>query len=262
MRHRAFTVRKRKAWGFTLIELLVVIAVIAILAAVMLPALESARVKARRTACLSNAKQIALANLLYAADHDDVIPPQAGWSYVVRSNLTLYGSGYLIVGGYGDPSIFLCPAVHPLTDGHGHYPTSVDYLRTRIQNTTVNTGCNYSARGTRPDGTSAYTNPIRATEGGHVALACDMWCLDDIREAFPEFYQPWPGAWSSCPLTPVDGSAARGLQHDITGLCAAYVGGSAAFVAWPAGLYYYIARCYPDIPGLGVWLFLDNPEAY
>ena len=59
--------------GFTLIELLVVISVIALLMAILMPALSKARRVAKRTACLSNVRQLQLAWIMYADQNDDKI---------------------------------------------------------------------------------------------------------------------------------------------------------------------------------------------
>jgi len=60
--------------AFTLIELLVVIAIIAILAAILFPVFTRAKQSAKRTACLSNARQIGMGTMMYLQANDDVMP--------------------------------------------------------------------------------------------------------------------------------------------------------------------------------------------
>ena len=96
------TGNSRSRSGFTLIELLVVIAIIAILAAILFPVFQKVRENARKTACLSNLKQIGLSITQYTQDYDEHYP--TGGAGVLGQGWA--GTVYPYIKSTG---VFLCP---------------------------------------------------------------------------------------------------------------------------------------------------------
>ena len=82
--------------AFTLIELLVVIAIIAILAAILLPALASAKMQAQRIQCMSNERQLVLAWTVYSGDNNDLLVLNGGDTATISTtpHLWVYGGNH------------------------------------------------------------------------------------------------------------------------------------------------------------------------
>jgi len=171
--------RLSRSSAFTLIELLVVIAIIAILAAMLLPALASAKEKAKRAKCISNLHQIGIVLAMYAGDNTDYLPMSTDGTE--SQGQALWDLPKTMADGMGPPAgananslyrkVFYCPGAFTTVQdsdfwwnySSGHRVTSYQWIIRR------NTTGTYPTSLAAPKGFLSklnvpYTNIFRTTE--------------------------------------------------------------------------------------------------
>ena len=187
----------RQSRSFTLIELLVVIAIIAILAAMLLPALNKARMTAQKASCLGNMKTIASAFVQYAADNDDFMcgagrkpyGSGASWKFVLGPYMGWNPSEHKVTANTADEIVrnkqMACPIWRPelLTN---------DTARNKILTTTEKVywggyGYGYLGMDNYSSATGYYTGPfMKITQ---VAQPTVTFAIGDSADNVTEAYQ-------------------------------------------------------------------------
>jgi prepilin-type N-terminal cleavage/methylation domain-containing protein len=186
--------------GFTLIELLVVIAIIAILAALLLPALATAKQKAYLISCFNNARQISFATSVYVTDHEDNYPlggspskssppgvlDQTAWHNVLLAYLGSNAKAGTSTNA-GGLKIYACPAemapalpgnvTFPYQNGPNIYPFQMDYC----------------ANGYMFRATNSYKTPLKTTS---VRCPSVMLLITEKKWDSPR-YAPDSGEWKN-----------------------------------------------------------------
>jgi len=160
----SFRRKKISNWaGFTLIELLVVIAIIALLMAILMPALNKAKKQAQAAGCLSNLRQIGLAANLYAQDNDLFIPRgSTGSSAIWFMDFLPYLGQKNNKGDYRNVKIYRCKSFPRTGEGLYNIPNSRQTVCYVINDWTFSSRTDDTGTGVgRPTKLSVFKRPAR-----------------------------------------------------------------------------------------------------
>jgi prepilin-type N-terminal cleavage/methylation domain-containing protein len=263
MNQNRLITRPHRNGGFTLIELLVVIAIIAILAALLLPALASAKRKTKRLQCINGLHQIGIASAVYANEFADYYPPWGGYDashpYNEIKGLHYYryiysddgpdghvmptgyytgtgqyhgwdeNMGYLYGGGMiPDGHAFFCPTFSDAGQNSPIYSLSADYyanptFMSTHVNASIRSSYMYNVRLASPTGGGGKRAYQKATDVRNLDVFTIVY-LSSGNTASPD------GTTVSTVGVPYD--AAHWTHWPSRGLSTSYTDGSARFVTF------------------------------
>jgi len=203
--------------AFTMIELLTVIAIIAILAALLLPALVGSKERAKRTSCLNNVRQLVFAARLYADDYHDKLPrgvtdadneypplvPTNTWQQFVR-----YTGSERVIGCPGLPAPFRLGGYPYAPEG---YVLGFIYLGGHERLRTNGTGDMLAQRG--------WLSPLRTDESQNLPLFAELNVWSPIGEQTVAPHGPSGAIFR-------DGDAANSNSGGVTSTSLGAVGGN------------------------------------
>ncbi|RMD82437.1 MAG: type II secretion system protein [Lentisphaerae bacterium] len=192
-----------KKMSFSLIEMLIVITILTILVALLLPALQRTRERAKRIVCLNNLRQLTLGSLLYAGEYDDWAPPAYRTTSpmnfyflyhdnrIPRNHAILYDLGYI-----RDRNIFYCPS-RP-APGQMDDPFVLDHPRNvwdgrRVRYPYTTRLFDHAGQRPRP-GVPYYWQP---DEWNNVAVYAEIFAVDGwVREGIVQYQAHLRAGWN------------------------------------------------------------------
>jgi prepilin-type processing-associated H-X9-DG protein len=211
--------------------------IIAILAAILFPVFARARAKAFQNTCLSNIKQIGLAERMYESDNDDRCPL---WSYTVGTNTRIHWT-YLLYPYTKNDRIYVCPSQSPVTQwdqNGGTWPTGAPR------------DCSYSVNGVAPGGHWGSCNTNMRGFYYSTLMSQDVW---DVAQVIMFFDYDSKGSWACAPsiyqpeMTDVNYGVVPGAsvaanpkpaQLHMGGYNAAFADGHAKWLMYGSSKYY------------------------